>query len=453
MKTSHVISLFEHQSIPYARLPALPVDPAARERLLEQIERINLAAGMEILHLGRKALHANALVGVLRAGDLTFEILPKIDWEPGRQPEDSPSTPTPRDSALQNLLVLLSYATHIPLYAQATAGMETHTSPWFELLTRLFAADLAPQVRAGLSLQYIAQEDSLPALRGRWNIRRQITRPAQAHQRFDVLYDVLSADIALNRILYFVTARLAGLSQDAENLALLREITAGFRSVTLLPEVAPALLDEVHFNRLNNRFQPAFQFARLFLSGKSIQLSAGRVPAYAFVFDMNGLFERFVSAFIQRHREAVLPPDWQSAEVIEQAAGRHWFLARSAGRRAFRLRPDLILQRRKDPAPLLVADMKYKRLDPTTLQSGASQADIYQMLAYAVRSGCPRGLLLYPQAAGSAPIRREFIIDRAGLRLVTATLNLRAPLLPPDTLINELREILAIAEEIIPKKD
>lgn len=438
MQPPQVVSLFEHQAIAYARLPGLPAGPA-RERLLEQIEQINRAAGVDILHLGRKELRAGALVGVLRAGPLTIEILPKID-------QASEAGTDPRNSALHNLLVMLSYAAGVPLYAQAAASLSAQAGPWLELLTRMFAVDLARQVRAGLAHQYVAQEDHLPALRGRWNLQRQVTRPAQARQRFAVTYDVLSPDIPLNQALRHAAALLIGITQDAENLALLREIDAALQPVSLLADIPTALLDAMQFDRLNDRFRPAFQLARLVLTGRSIQLSAGPHPAYAFVFDMNVLFERFVTAFIRRHHASLLPPGWQTAALIEQSAGRRWFLAHSAGKPAFRLRPDLVLQRHNDPAPLLVADMKYKRLDPAALQSGANQADIYQMLAYTARLDCPRGLLLYPQAAGRLPIRREFSFQLTGqpaaIRLYAATLNLRAPLEPPDALIQELREII-----------
>lgn len=69
-------------------------------------------------------------------------------------------------------------------------------------------------------------------------------------------------------------------------------------------------------------------------------------------------------------------------------------------------------------------------------------ADIYQMLAYAVRFACPTGLLLYPQSAAGEVIRKPFEIASAGIRLSAATLNLRTPLYHPQALIQELREIL-----------
>jgi len=63
------------------------------------------------------------------------------------------------------------------------------------------------------------------------------------------------------------------------------------------------------------------------------------------------------------------------------------------------------------------------------------------MLAYAVRLKCPRGLLIYPQAAGSHPLLRHFIVKSAEFCVTIATINLHARLDSPGNLIEELRGI------------
>ena len=40
-----------------------------------------------------------------------------------------------------------------------------------------------------------------------------------------------------------------------------------------------------------------------------MQLAARDLSAFAFVFDMNRVFEAFVVNFVRRHRHAILPPD------------------------------------------------------------------------------------------------------------------------------------------------
>lgn len=441
------VTLFEHQFRSYADISLYPADATRRDRVLASLERINERAGQEILHLGRKGLRANALVGVVRAGDFIFEILPKIDCpslqNPGNSTTGSGGLPShsPQVSASHNLMAMLSYAYNLRLLEQEITGLWALPSPWLEVLTRLFAAGLRREIVSGLSQEYVAREETLSVLRGRWDIQRQLRQPGRDQAAFDVIYDDLSPDYPLNQVFRFVVEQLQGITRDPTSLALLADLSTWFRPVALLPQVTSEFLDSISFNRLNERFQPAFNLARMFLSGSAIQLAAGSQAACAFVFDMNMLFERFVAGFLARYRGEILPAQWQEISILPQSAGAAWYLAHSGGKNLFRMRPDLLFMARERPAPLLVVDTKYKRIAPDNRKTGASPEDVYQMLAYAVRLQCARGLLLYPQVAGSA-IRKRFKIDSAGLRLSVATLNLNAPLEHPGALIAEMRDIL-----------
>ncbi len=431
------ITLFEHQPRTYAEIGLYPHDPVLRERILIRIDRLNEIAGQEILHLGRKGLHANALVGVVRVGDVTFEILPKLDWQEPGQPVGQQAF----RSATRNLLAMLSYAYDLQIEEQETAGLDVQNGTWIELLTRLFAAGLHHQILAGLSQQYVIREEKLSVLRGRWDVQRQARQPGQNRPAFDVIYDDLSPDIPLNQVFRFAVEQLLITSRDPANLALLGDLLEWFRPITALSQAQAELLDGIHFNRLNERFQPAFHLARMFLTGIAINLTAGDIPTYSFVFDMNELFERFVARFLTSHRREILPPDWQDVAILPQSEGMGLYLARANGKNIARLRPDLLFTRKAQPVPLLVADTKYKRLDASQRKLGIAQEDIYQMLAYAVRLKCPRGLLLYPQMLSASPLRKQFEIDSAGLLLSVATINLHVPIHPSEALIRELKNI------------
>jgi len=66
-----------------------------------------------------------------------------------------------------------------------------------------------------------------------------------------------------------------------------------------------------------------------------------------------------------------------------------------------------------------VLDAKWKRLDPSEALWGVEQADIYQLLAYAISYRCRCLELIYPHPAdGAAPVAAEmplFEIDAPGL--------------------------------------
>ena len=78
-----------------------------------------------------------------------------------------------------------------------------------------------------------------------------------------------------------------------------------------------------------------------------------------------------------------------------------------------------------------ILDTKWKLLDLTDSKLNVSQSDLYQMLAYATRYGCPDIVLLYPHHQGMSAehgvLRQfEFLNDQGeGMqRVCIATVNL-----------------------------
>ena len=74
---------------------------------------------------------------------------------------------------------------------------------------------------------------------------------------------------------------------------------------------------------------------------------------------------------------------------------------------------------------MAVADTKWKALDAKAKDLGVSEADIYQLLAYAHRYGVDRAILLYPHhtALGLPGLKREYDIQGT-LRVSIVTLDL-----------------------------
>jgi hypothetical protein len=71
--------------------------------------------------------------------------------------------------------------------------------------------------------------------------------------------------------------------------------------------------------------------------------------------------------------------------------------------------------------------------------------DVYQMLAYAQRLGCPRLVLLYPQTAGQAAVPVVFDLTGSPARLVVAALDLHRPLERLEPLVAELAAVMRLA--------
>ncbi|MFC2031614.1 hypothetical protein ACFLWA_12915, partial [Chloroflexota bacterium] len=136
----YTATFFEHQKRSYDDLGWHTDHPAIR-----QLELLNEAASAELLLLGRHHLKATQYVGVIRAGDTTLQILPKIDYDPVGDADahvDSIPYQAAAHTASRNLLHLLSYTQGLQIKEQDIASLLARRSDWFELLTRLLATDL-----------------------------------------------------------------------------------------------------------------------------------------------------------------------------------------------------------------------------------------------------------------------------------------------------------------------
>jgi 5-methylcytosine-specific restriction enzyme subunit McrC len=390
-------------------------------------------------------------VGVIRVGRDTIQILPKIDYDPVGDAEAQPGT-IPHEiaihSATKNLLHMLSYTQDLQIREQDATPLLTQRSDWFEILTRLFAVELHRQMKQGLQRSYVVIEDTLRVMRGRWQLDRQLTQRPHARHLFDVAYDEFSTDTPLNQIFQFVSECLLRRSTDLSTCRLLRDIDKWLVDVEHQNKIVQAHLDAVHFTRLNARFQPAFSLARLFVENQAFQLTAGARDTLAFVFDMNRLFEQFVFKFIERHRRYILEAEWGNVRLREQAKGQSVFLAERLPdrRRVFRLAPDILFTR-PSGTTLLILDTKYKQLDATRRQLAVSEADMYQLLAYAVAFECPSSLLLYPHRTGAPALPIVFETPSHPHRLVVATLDLHQPLDRPEGMVRQLRKVM---KEVFP---
>ncbi|HEX8188839.1 MAG TPA: hypothetical protein VF586_10840 [Pyrinomonadaceae bacterium] len=409
------------------------------------LERLNRAAGAEVLRAtwraGRRELRASQHVGVVRLGRRAVQVLPKTHRAGAGS--SAAEREARAEEATRNLLHMLAHAGRLPVREHATAPLLRRGGDWFEVLTRLFATHLREEWQRGAHRRYEAVEEELPVLKGRWRVAESLRRPARRHL-FPVAFDEFTADNALNRVFRFVVERLWRLTRDGANRQLLGELRQWMEEVTLPADLpagaaAPALL-----TRLNARFEPLLNLARLFLAGGSLQLAARDFETFAFVFDMNRLFEEFVVGFVRRRRSGLLPEGLKTCDLLPQSHGApHHLALNERGQHVFQLHPDLAFRRGRE-FPLLL-DAKYKRLDPSDRKLGISPSDFYQMHAYARRYDCPRVLLLYPQTADTAaPLRRRFALDGGG-RIDAATLDLRPDLGSKegsDSLSRELKSIL-----------
>jgi len=435
------ITLFEHQRISFRDLGWSIDHP-----YLDLLESLNESAGDTIIQVGRKSVKAAQYVGVIRVADLTIQILPKIDYENMGDPEAPPGS-VPRmkaeSSAMANLLHMLAYAEDLPIKEETTSSLGTSDVDWFELLTRFFATELHENILRGPYRSYIRREERLPVMRGKWLVSKQFNRhPFERHQ-FDVAYDEFDLDSPLNQVFRYVGEHLLRLTNDPDNRRLLLSIRAWLIDVSLKAHIEATTLEKIHFTRINERYRTAYNLAKLFLEREAMLLASGPQRLFAFVFDMNKLFERFVAGFLLKHQSQIFGFSEKRYVIKRQSKGElvHLLHKLPDETPTILLKPDILIQDSYG-RNALVLDTKYKRLGNDRERPRISEPDLYQMMAYMTRFNCTRSLLLHPAESEFHSPQVTYRVQETPQTIDLAVINLHRPLRDPHPLIDEFRSIL-----------
>jgi 5-methylcytosine-specific restriction enzyme subunit McrC len=352
---------------------------------------------------GPRNLRIHQYVGVVRTRDLQLEILPKLEGL--REPAQ----------VRQSLLAMLAKTQDLEVRASEIVRYLEGTEPFLHALARLYCHGLLEAVRRGLRQEYVLHQDLLPHVRGKiqWHLQARL----QATKRLDLacVFDERAEDTPLNRTLkaaLLAAGRMLESTRTARTVTELRHAMSGV-SVDCPPVDQRARL---RTDRMNRHLEPLLVLARLLLGSRNPDLGRsadGQRGTYALAWDMNTLFEEYVGRLTQ---ELLQPQGFQV--VLQESASSYLAQEITTGRNAFLLKPDIVVRRGR--APWLVADTKWKHLDPRQASLGVSQGDIYQVLAYAHRLETDRAVLVYPHhpALGPPGRQKDFLIQGAGSRKV-----------------------------------
>lgn len=363
----------------------------------------------------RDRIVARQMVGMVAARGCSLEILPKVDTDDA----SVESAQTVRD----RLVRMLDVALGLDLNLGSSSAIHHQRHTLLEILIRAFADKLLAEVRRGLPRLYLQCEEDLPALRGSLDVIRQFTRNAVRPDRLSCRFDQLDTDTPLMRIMAAATiylGRHARSSETRRRLDELRHILAEVRAVPInrLPWKA------VRIDRTNRRWESLFRLAKLLLrrDWQATHHAAKSPEGLTLLFPMNDLFEKYIAAMIRKALAGT------GIEVVDQG-GHRACLGEFTGQHlktgdVFRTKPDIIL--RKGRKTLAIIDTKWKKLasDPLDRKHGVSQADVYQLMAYARLYPTQELMLLYPEQPGKpCGERKQFGIAGGPERLGIATID------------------------------
>ena len=331
---------------------------------------------------------AGQWVGVVQVPGLLLELLPKID-STGDDLEDGITL------ARDNLLVMLGEAGDVPLRSRDLADLGTRKAPLHETLITLFARRLRFELLRGADRGYVGDVDDLRLMRGKLVIGRHVARNAARRERFTCAFDEFTANTELSRVLKASCRALLDRTRSSEAHEALSHCLLMLDDVADEVDARP-LLERIVLTRQNERFADLFAFSRLVLQQLSPTAAGGRSTVFSLLFDMDRVFEGFISAMVRRATCTL----GDGKRVFPQARTRRRHLMDGDQGGILNLKPDILVE---GPGGRLVIDTKWKRLGSLTQrrQAGLAAADLYQLYAYTRRYGVGRSVLLFPRVPGS----------------------------------------------------
>jgi 5-methylcytosine-specific restriction enzyme subunit McrC len=322
--------------------------------------------------------------GIVRLPTCVLEILPKIGMSDVREHEETAR-------ARGALLTMLHDARRVIVTNVGAVPQKAVRAPLLDVFVEAFLLAAVEQARRGLLSRYVRHEDDLPVVKGRFNVHGQVKRNLGRPHVLHCEFDEFTADNAYNRAIRAALDACKGWAVRPATQRLWFETQTRFAGVSA-QRMSASDVAKLPRDRTTRRYDQVLTWCEWLLSLTSPALSTGMARAPGLLFDMNKLFEAYVSGMVEQA---------SGDNFVVHRQGPAQALAARGAADAFMLRPDITVWQTDSDGGAgnihRVLDAKWKRLDPHEAQWGVDQADIYQLLAYAVRYGCTQLELVYPQ--------------------------------------------------------
>ena len=304
------------------------------------------------------------------------------------------------DECRKQLIRMLSVLKEAPFKRSQSADLDTAAGTLYEIFMHMFMDEFTQLQRKGLRSDYLPVEENLPYLKGKLQLAQHLKHNAAHQERFYVQYDEYLRNRPENRL---IKATLLFLAGKATSSLLQQRIRQG---LFIMDGIDASAAIEKDFNlckmdRSMAAYARILQWCRVFLRKETFSSYQGSTVAFALLFPMEKVYESYVAHWVR----ASLPDSW---EFSKQEKLHHLIEKPKTG---FLLQPDIVLRQRQEREPgkrdVIIVDTKWKRLKYNSSLFGISQADVYQMFAYAQKYGARKVVLAYPRTDGAPEFSSE----------------------------------------------
>lgn len=398
MLKNNSVQIYEHDKL------LLNVNEIEEFKLLKRLQTYYGSDGSPYYSLIHNGVKFNQFVGVLQVGNTTIEVLPKTDR----------STLENKNTWRNVLIQMLRVTSGIEASSTSKSDLKLHKNSIFDLYIELFVNECERLTHQGLVKKYRKVKANQTALKGRLHIPGQIRDNTIHKERFNVEYSKYDQNHLINQVLRKTLVVLTQIPIRFDLRSRVKRQLLYFEEIGDC-KVSEVMFDNIFLNRKTDRYKKALEIARLILLNYHPDISKGRNHVLALMFDMNQLWERFITMMMKKHLSNRYKVKSQSRKVFWQSK-----------KNRKRLKPDILLIPKDESEEKIVIDTKWKV--PSKFKP--SDNDLRQIFAYNRLFESKTGILLYPgsekqttgsfesEFGGTCTLQSINVLDEKGRLLV-----------------------------------
>jgi 5-methylcytosine-specific restriction enzyme subunit McrC len=343
---------------------------------------------IEYFRILNKGIQFTNYVGVIQAGNLTIEVLPKTDRqrttaanlsvdELERSDNDASKNKQRWHAVLLQMLkeCRLLHVAHVD-YANLNLKSNSILDIYFEL----FLAHAEKLLHEGLVKKYKKVEGNQLAMKGQLVFAKNISRNLVHKERFYVRYTEYNRENIFNQLLYKTLCLIPSLSSNPFFSDRVNRLSLDFPEMPDC-EVSVSSFDKLVYDRKTERYKEAVLICKMLLLNYRPDITGGSENVMAILFDMNELWEEFVYRRLKKEESLF------GIKVQRQQSAHFW--ESDLMYRPKTIRPDVVITKDEQ---VIVLDTKWKISDDMI----PADDDLKQMFTYNLFWNCDKSVLLYP---------------------------------------------------------
>lgn len=357
MLNKNFIQVFEYQKLRYDDSTNF------KEHHFNSMVKFNELNQNKYFTIIHKGVRFENYVGVIKIGELTIEILPKVD-----------NNIVPNRMLWKNILLnMLKICKFIQVDTISEAQLKRQYNSILDIYFELYLTEIEVLVKKGLVKKYRINQSNQNSLKGKLLISKNIQKNLVHKERFYCEHQYFDKNHQIHQILYkalFILKSLIAPSLKDKLNRLLFE----FQEINLL-DIQKEDFERIVINRKNQVYHKAIDIAKIIILNYSPSLNYGNTNLLTLLFDMNALWEEYIFRILHKHR-------MEGMEVSFQNSNRFW--------ENKRIRPDIVINYKDE---IFVVDTKWKIVEA----NNPSDNDLKQMFVYNLHWNAQKALLLYPK--------------------------------------------------------